>query len=428
MEIDLDTLKPSFAAQQGWSLDTLYRTNNKGDIRVWKISFNGDHLISSWGTMEAYQSGRMQNAIMKVELNSTGRTLEEQARLEAESQWRRKQELDGYRPQIIEKNIYDCEAMLASEYTEKCLKKADWPVWVQPKLDGTRCRAHISSDENTGAPIIHLVSRGAKVINHFNHIRATLQLFIQIVKREIEKHFPKWDSGCRLDGELFTKKHDFDTLSGTTRQGADKTVDDKDYQYYIFDIDFCFNMVFNQRWLFLQHCFALLGEPETQAYISQYNIDINSLVLVPCYTAENHETIVNYTTFFEEQGYEGSIVRRINSEKSYYFYGRCTAMYKMKNFMDKEFMIVGAESAKGTEENCIIWKLRTTEGRDFNVRPTGTFESRKVLYIDYMSNPQKYMGQLYRVKFQNYTKYGVPRFPTGVGFVYDRTPQEVGYK
>jgi hypothetical protein len=430
--------------KQGWQLPTLFRINNRGDIRVWLIGFNGEQLVSSWGTLQAYQSGHMQTAHTQVTLNTSGRGLNDQAMLEANNAWKRKHELEGYRQEVIDKNIYECEAMLASEFTEKCLKVVDYPVYVQPKLDGIRCRA---DDYNPTHGDINLVSRGAQAINHFNHIREQLVPFFDMAKQLMSEMWPDRPAMLRLDGELFTfdADVDFDKLSGSTRLQYDRSSYEKKVDYYIFDVDFAFDLPYPDRWSFIYDVFEHMNDYNNSGNDNGNNggniitnncvvddkgnllLNNTNLRLVMSYVANNLDDIHALHADFEGQKYEGAIVRRTVGPRSMYCYGRTTAMYKLKTFRDAEFTIVGADTAKGTENGCVVWVLQTVEGKTFKVRPCGTLDERRQLLRDYHGSPNQYQGQLYRVKFQDYTKTGIPRFPVGVGFVYDRTPQSAGY-
>lgn len=510
-DCDSNTNNTGFTANdKAWQLPTLFRVNNRGDIRVYIIGFDGHQsLMSSWGNLEAYQSGHMQTSYTEITLNTSGRGYDEQAQLEANNSWKRKQELEGYRETIIDKNIYECEAMLASDFTDNCLKAGDYPVYVQPKLDGTRCRADDYSVTAVGQ-VINLISRGSQVINYFEHIRRQLVDFIAEAKRVMVEWWPDRDTMLRLDGELFTfdPEVDFDKLSGATRLQNYRSQYESRVNYYIFDVDFSFDVEYPTRWSLLHTVFTNLiakkkeenaniekqlildgysvldtkddgtgrrypvnkvsievfnkfigapyivdssdnpiefeggitktvirndGAPMANSIVMNNIIEndqelrVGNLILVMSYEAADLTDIYELQTEFEEAGYEGAIIRRIEGKRSYYCYGRATTMYKLKSSQDAEFMVVKGESAKGRENGCIIWTLKTPEGRSFKVRPCGKLDDRKQAFRDYQQCPQKYHGQLYRVRFQDYTKLRVPRFPRGIGFVYDRTPAEVGY-
>jgi len=461
----------------GWQLPPLFHLN-KREVRVYVIGFDGKQsLVSSWGNLQAYQNGHMQTSYIDVTLNTSGRNYHEQALLDAKSRWNRKSEF-GYRETVIEKSIYECEAMLATDFTEKCLKASDFPVYVQPKLDGTRCRADdyspvndivddtgidnttvvitnnvvrnnnnttttTDSDDGKTTPTINLISRGAQVINYFDHIRQQLIPVFEEAKAVMAEWWPDKPAMLRLDGELFTfdKEIDFDKLSGATRLQNYRSQYEQRVDYYIFDVDFAFDVPYPERWSFLHQVFSnLIVTNSTNGVDNAVNtndeviksrnsrtIRLGNLLMVMSYEAYDNEDIFDLQAEFEQEGYEGAIIRRTGGPCSYYFHGRCTHMYKLKSFCDAEFMVVNGGTARGREKGCIMWILKTPDGKTFKVRPCGSLEERKRVFLDFQQSPELYKGQLYRVRFQDYTKTGIPRFPRGVGFVYDRDAAEVGY-
>jgi DNA ligase-1 len=57
----------------------------------------------------------------------------------------------------------------------------------------------------------------------------------------------------------------------------------------------------------------------------------------------------------------------------------------------------------------VIWDCKTKNGDTFAVRPRGTREIKRELF----KNGDKYIGKELTVIFQEYTEYGIPRFPVG---------------
>jgi len=57
----------------------------------------------------------------------------------------------------------------------------------------------------------------------------------------------------------------------------------------------------------------------------------------------------------------------------------------------------------------VIWKCKTKEGKEFEVRPVGTVESRSEL----LKNASKCIGKFLTVTYQELSEFGVPRFPVG---------------
>ncbi len=108
-------------------------------------------------------------------------------------------------------------------------------------------------------------------------------------------------------------------------------------------------------------------------------------------------------------------------EESYYKGSRCTAIYKYKEFKDDEGNIIGAEAANGGHsDEGVIWHVQDKAGRQFKVTPRGDVNIRKEYYRQYQANPQQFIGLQYRYRYQELSEYQIPRFPVGLGFVFDR--------
>jgi ATP-dependent DNA ligase len=107
---------------------------------------------------------------------------------------------------------------------------------------------------------------------------------------------------------------------------------------------------------------------------------------------------------------EGIIVRDVN--KSYNCGRTGSNLYKLKSFEDDEFLIVGYEEAMGKDYGTPVWVCDTHDGsRQFKVRPMATDAAKRKMWAD----RDDIVGSQLTVKFQELTKYGVPRFPSGVG-------------
>ena len=66
-----------------------------------------------------------------------------------------------------------------------------------------------------------------------------------------------------------------------------------------------------------------------------------------------------------------------------------------------------------------IWKLNNII---FNCTSEGSIEDKRLSYIEYLKDPNKFIGQKYCVKYQSIdSQTGIPRFPVGKGIRYDMT-------
>ena len=134
------------------------------------------------------------------------------------------------------------------------------------------------------------------------------------------------------------------------------------------------------------------------------------IVKVKSEIVNNREEIEIKHQEFVLEGYEGIIIR--NTMSNYGLGIRSKDLQKKKDFITDEYEIVGHGDGNGKEKGCVIWTCKTKEDRIFTVRPKGTHEERKELFID--SN--KYIGKKLIVKFQELSSTDfIPRFPVGIG-------------
>ena len=117
-------------------------------------------------------------------------------------------------------------------------------------------------------------------------------------------------------------------------------------------------------------------------------------------------------------GYEGIMVRNMNSP---YEDKRSYNLQKLKDFIDKEFIIVGINEGEGAlaghagsfkfalhdnEADAFIAGL-SGDKQHFNAKLVGSRERLK----HYFDNPQEALGKKGTVRYQNLSKDGIPRFP-----------------
>ena len=76
--------------------------------------------------------------------------------------------------------------------------------------------------------------------------------------------------------------------------------------------------------------------------------------------------------------------------------------------MESEYEIVGFKQGDGRDKGTVIWVCKT-DNKEFSVRPKGTIDSRKELFI----NAKSCIGKKLTVIYQELSEMGVPRFPVG---------------
>jgi len=405
---------------QSFQLPMLYRVGADGKIWAWSIGFDGQNLIMCWETLSNFQQGLIQSTTRQVLLNSRSVSLYEQALQEARHEYKNKKDRQGYGEQLIQHDIFSLPAMLCTEWDPQKNQIHRWPVWVMAKLDGCRCRAHILPNpiEDLKLEDVHLVSRATQVINFLNGIRAEYVQFHKTMVEVIRERFPNISPICRVDGELYSHELNFDQISGITRLVRGASPVENKVKYFMFDLILGMDTTYDTRYLMLLEAYQRHTMKQGGA---------RYLHILGASVANSKQDILTAHDYFVSQGFEGVIIRKVggSTEKeqseSYYKGTRCTAIYKYKQFKDTEGFIAGAEAAIGGHvEGGIIWLVQDQYGRTFGVNPRGQVEVRKALYQQYLANPQQFLGQKYRYRYQDLTADGKPRFPIGLGFVYDR--------
>lgn len=356
----------------------LYKLTNNKKIHSWKIK--GMHYASK----KQYHV-KILTGIDKLKeydfIYDTGKNIGrsnetsyfEQAKIIMNTKINKKRD-EGYNE--IVKDTKNPLPMLALEFSKR---KHDitYPCFVQPKLDGVRA----IYNKHTG-----FYSRKGKSYTTLHHIHDELD-------NKIYTNNPDIGMGIFLDGELYSDELTFQELVGLIRKEKLTTQDlinIKKIHYAVFDI--ISDNDFEKRLEFIKkNCLGLKNTRVVKTIIVNNEMEINDL----------------HKKFIDEK-YEGVMIR--NFKGKYDINHRSKNLQKLKLSMVEEFEIVGAERGTGTEEDCVIWIVKTNKGDIFKVRPLGSFEDRKKLYRKHKT----FAGKLLSVKFQEYTDGGIPRFPVGI--------------
>ena len=355
---------------------TLYHTGKSGAIYSWNIWTEGADIVTLYGQIDGKKQIARKTATAKNVGRSNETSPKEQAILEATAMHKFK--LDRKYSETIEeaqKEIF--LPMLATSF-DKRKHSVDYPMDVQPKLDGVRCMAYWEGDS------VRLMSRNGKSWNFCEHIQ-----------RELEEVLPK---GSVLDGELYIHGATFQEITKLVKKSRKES---ENVEYHVYDVPRWENMPEDATW---EQRFDILSEE-----LWELLKNCKSVVTVTSYEAKNEEDVYKLQSDFLEEGYEGAIVRALDGE--YRFGYRSRSLLKVKNFMDEEYEIVNFTTGVGKFEGCIVWICVTENGEEFKVVPQGSMEERKELY----DNAKKHIGRMLKVKFFELTDDGIPRFPVGLG-------------
>tara|TARA_R110000851_G_scaffold807_2_gene2611 strand:+ start:2216 stop:3052 length:837 start_codon:yes stop_codon:yes gene_type:complete len=266
------------------------------------------------------------------------------------------------------------KAMLAHKYNED---KADYPAFIQPKLDGVRCLFSAS-----GA-----VSRAGNEFMNVEHI-----------KKALEPFFAKNPTAV-LDGELYNHglKDDFNKIISLVKK---KTPTDSDkaeaaelVQYHMYDVASMTIGTYVDRNLFL------LAEP---SFMNSSVLQVTSTRLATDYDAAYIYHVNNLNV-----GYEGSIYRTPSGK---YKGTRSWDLMKFKDFHDAEATIINYEIGKGKRENTLgKFIMEDEDGNVFGCPPGKGYDYKDMANL--LENIHDYIGQVATFTYFQRTPAGSYRHP-----------------
>lgn len=363
-------------------LPTLYKKTSTGADQEYSISTSGATIITRFGQV----GGKIQETRDTVkEGKNVGRsnetTPEEQAEAEAKSHWEKKLK-KGYVKNLEDAREGKVDSVITGGYFPMLAHKYDergdditFPAFLQPKLDGHRCTAHVNDGDAT------LWSRTRKPIFSLPHIPEAL---VEI-----------WEEGEFFpDGELYNHDYHnrFEELSHFIRSSSPEEGHEI-LQYHIYDIRMPGTFRQRHEWL--------------RAHLHRAK---SPLVLVKTIEVANEEEMMVAFEEFNAQGYEGAIVRNADG---LYVEKRSSDLQKLKTFMDEEFKVIDVKEGRGklTGHALFICQLppgkKYPKGDTFDAKMKGALSELK----QYWDNPGLAVGRDVTVKFQGWTKYNKPRFP-----------------
>jgi DNA ligase-1 len=358
-------------------METLYDNDKQWSISWSKNSDNTYTLTSLHGKI----NGKMveHSTIISSGKNigrSNETTILQQTKLEAQSAWNKKVK-QGYSTSLQKDKNTFVKPMLANTYTEET--NLTFPVWVQPKLDGVRC----------------LIYKNGKDI-YFQSRKNTMYEPIEHMLPELTHLFESLPKNTVLDGELYTHGIGFDKIVSMVRRGtgAEKTKhpDLDTLHYTIYDlITEDSKMIYEDRLLLLQSTY------------SKYKF--KTIQCIETHTVTTKPRIDHWLHTFEDKGYEGIMIRRNGVYKE----NRSKDLLKYKRFLDDEFEVVGHHESK---TGIPVFECVTKDGASFSVLMKETMEMKQQM----MENVEDYYGKMLTVRFQEWTKDKIPRFPVGIEF------------
>lgn len=274
------------------------------------------------------------------------------------------------------------DVALAQKFEEKRISGKE-KVGVEPKLDGIRCFAVVKN----GTALLY--ARSGKLISNFNDT--------------IGRELVKLGDGC-YDGEIMGK--DFIDLM---RQAYRKeNVDVSDTYLALFDYlpleeweSRESKMTTRQRYLELN---TRLGLNFPLCYLRKVSRD---------HVAADYEAIKALHDEYVSNGYEGAMVKDLDAP---YKFGRGPEVMKLKAFHDVDLKIERLIEGTGKHSGKLGSVVVNYHGVEVQVGSGFSDDLRDTVW----ASPDKFVGRMIEVRYQEVTPDGSLRFPTFVCFRNDR--------
>jgi len=264
----------------------------------------------------------------------------------------------------------DFKVMLAAQ-TMPDLSAINYPIYVQPKLDGFR--AIYIPDQG-------FISRSGKKFRNL----------------KLETYFDCLNSvkGVILDGELYIPGQEFQHLTSTVNKEDGEIVGLK---YIIYDA------IFEQDWELKQTKVPYSDRLRlVRTLVTSQIADFNKVLDIPTDLIDNFKEAKVLYKYYLEQGNEGIIIRKPQGS---YKWGRSTLreaeLLKVKPFQSIDIPIVGFNEGENQFEGslgsliCDLGDSRTVfVGTGISV----------ALREEIWQNKELYLGKIVEVKFMDYTE------------------------
>jgi len=360
------------------SFPTLFGDSKLGKFKKWTISVEDRAGTGVVITSHGYEGGKFQ---VNERLVESGKNLGKknattpvtQATSEAQALWNKKKDAGYSESASATTDLTTVPLpMLAQDFTKRH-RHVVFPCFAQRKLDGVRCVAIAGRG---------LFSRNGKPSSrHLTHIMLDIN---------------RLPVGTVLDGELYSDDLTFQEIVGLVKKDTLREGD----VAKMATIYLCVYDTIREG-----------TNAERNTWLSElFDTTFTALRLLPTAECASLDDVKTLHASYVAEGYEGLILR--NKSGLYQVGFRSSDLQKYKEFADSEYPVVGFKEGDGLEKGCVIWMCRTTDGKEFAVRPRGTREDRGAAFL----TGATMIGRPLTVRYQELTTDGIPRFPVGIAF------------
>lgn len=385
---------------------TVYKLDSTGRKRMWRIWVDGDENKGIINILSGLVDGdKVPQTIEITEGKNAGKAnatnpytqaiAEAKAKLklqlrsgyvENEADVKASGTLGSGLPQCMLAHKYSKDGSQKSSKTLDKMKIKGEKIYISRKLDGIR--GLIVTTENDA---VLFTRKGDKSKVQAQHI-------LDDALKARQTHFPGLEGQLILDGELYVdpSQMSFTDLNGhLNRKDSQDLKEIGKIRYHIYDV--------------------MVDKPYPERYDFIKKFVSSSIDLVESYEiTANDEVIEEYLDKFIAEGYEGAMLRTLNSP---YENKRTWSLCKVKVFESEELELVGMEQdvRGGGLIGAFVMKLnQPTKDRDGNIVTTVkagvtglTQEQQKNIW----NNQDRYIGTMCTIEYFGKSSYNIHRFP-----------------
>jgi len=371
------------------SLPMLYGVSRVGKVKQWQAAVQGNpDGTATIIIMSGYVGGKIREIPKVVRKGKNiGKANEttpfDQAVSQIESAWNGKRDQNYELEQMDPDGDYIPRLMLPQLAKGVRKGKIVFPCFMQPKFNGVCNLAETCVQSPAFPNVIQHHSRGG-------HLFETLA------------HLDKWilanEWNVPVHGELYVHGWSLQKIGSYTKKIKP---DQHLLEYWLYDLADP-SMPFKDRISLL-----MIGVTQLDQMARDEGV-VSPIKFAPTIMVHSYEEAKQWHDKWVQEGYEGGMLK--NAEGRYLFQYNSNDLEKVKDYEDAEFEIIGGKEGTGTDEGCIVYRCRTVEGEEFDVRPRGTVEDRRQMLIDLPND----LGKPLTVRFAEYSDDGVPLQPVGV--------------
>lgn len=357
----------------------LYKEN-----RIWQAGFEvlndtTADLITHYGVIDGKMQTSHRDTTKKVK-----RSVYDQGLQDLNHKYHLKIKKEGF--EFKDENVMDApkntRPFPMAAHTFGPDKKVEYPIFVQPKLDGVRMLIDIEDG---------LIRYSSRERSDYSHLG-------EVFQADAECLFEHLPPNSILDGELIfpsDKGEDFQIAVSAARKSkggiSDHAKNNLIYAIFAFYTLDDLSLQFDERHAIITEAFDKCKPKK--------------MVNVPTFVASDEKEMKKAFNLFLAKGHEGLMI--YNPKAPYEPDKRSNNLLKLKMFKDKEGLIVGVKAGKGREKNAALVDIDVGDGRIVTMHPTGTIEERE----EWLKHPEKIIGKRMTYTYQDETKDGLPRFP-----------------